>query len=65
VNVAVAPFASVAAVQVMVPFVPTAGVVQSKPAGSVIETNSSSAGRTSSTSTSSAASGPSFVRVMV
>jgi hypothetical protein len=37
VKVAVAPLASVAALQVIVPVVPTEGVVQEKPAGVVID----------------------------
>src|SRR6476619_3744319 len=44
VNVAVAPLASVAALQEIVPLAPTAGVVQLKPAGALIDWNSSDDG---------------------
>src|SRR5687768_18070377 len=46
-KIALAPLAIEPPVQVTVPFVPTAGVVQVKPAGEVMETNRSCAGSTS------------------
>src|SRR5688500_7911287 len=65
VNVALAPFACDAAVHVIVPVAPTAGVTQTKPAGVVMERKSSDAGSTSSISTLVAASGPLFVTTIV
>jgi hypothetical protein len=65
VNVAVAPLASVAALQVIVPVVRNAGVVQVKPAGAVMERKSSDAGSGSVMTGFVAASGPLFVSVIV
>lgn len=58
VNVADAPFVSDAEVQLIVPVVPTVGVVQLKPPGEVIDWKSNDAGRTSVIVTEVAASGP-------
>jgi hypothetical protein len=65
VKVAVTPSASVAAVQVMVPLAPMAGVTQSKPVGSVIDWKRSDAGSVSVMTTAVASSGPSFVSAIV
>jgi len=65
VNVAVAPFGSDDPVQVIVPVAPTAGVVQLKPAGALIDWNSSDAGSASVIVTEVAASGPWFVTTIV
>jgi hypothetical protein len=60
VNAATLGDGNVAAVQVTVPFVPTAGVVQVKPPGGPMNSNSRSAGSTSVSTTSVAALGPVF-----
>ena len=65
VKTAVVPLAIEAVVQVTVPFAPTAGVVQLKPAGTLIDWKSSPAGSVSVTTTFAAASGPLFVSVIV
>lgn len=64
-NVADAPFVSDDEVQLIVPVVPTVGVVQLKPPGDVIDWKSSDAGRTSVIVAEVAASGPWFVTTMV
>jgi hypothetical protein len=65
VNVRDAPFASEAAVQVIVPVAPTAGVVQVNGEGWVIERKSSEDGSVSVMTTFAAASGPLFVTTIV
>ena len=65
VNVAFAAFAIVAALQVIVPLAPTAGVVQLKPAGTTIDWKRSEAGSVSVTTTVDAASGPALCAVSV
>ena len=65
VKVAVAPFASDDPVQLTVPAVPTAGVVQLKPAGALIDWKRSDAGSVSVIVTDVAASGPWFVTTIV
>ena len=60
VNAAVRDAGNVAALQVTVPFVPAAGVVQVKPASGAMDSKSRSAGSTSVTTTFVAAAGPLF-----
>src|SRR5215212_9243818 len=59
------PIVNVAAVQVTVPPLPTAGVEQVHPAGEARETKDVPAGRVSTTCTDVALPGPAFVRVIV
>ena len=65
VNVAVPPFANEAAVQLIAPVVPTAGVVQLNPAGGVIDWKSSDTGSASVKATFVAVLGPPLVRLNV
>src|SRR3989441_832859 len=65
VNVAVAPLASDAAVQLTVPVEPTAGVVQVQPAGCVSDRKVVCAGNGSLMVTLAAAFGPALVTVIV
>lgn len=65
VNVAVAPLASEEPVQLIVPVVPTAGVVHTYPAGETIDWNSSVDGSVSVIVTVVAVSGPWFVTTIV
>ena len=64
-KVAVAPAASKAIVQVMVPALPTLGVEQDQPAGVVIDTNVVLAGSVSVKLTEAAAAGPLLVTTCV
>jgi hypothetical protein len=59
------PGASDAAVQEMVPFAPTAGVVHVQPAGDVSDTNVVPAGSVSDIATVAALLGPALLTVMV
>src|SRR4051812_1608774 len=65
VNVPVPPEANDDAVQVIVPVVPAAGVVQFHPGGGVIDWKRSDDGRVSVKTTFDAPSGPPFVSVKV
>ena len=65
VNVAVAPLARDAVVQLTVPVEPTAGVVQVQPAGCVSDWKVVSAGRGSFIVTLAAAFGPPLVTLTV
>jgi hypothetical protein len=65
VNVAVAPFASVAVVQVIVPVPPPAGVVQLQPAGEESEVNVVFAGVASFKARLCASVGPLLVTLIV
>lgn len=65
VNVPVPPFANEGAVQVIVPVVPTEGVVQLKPGGGVIDWKSNDDGSVSVKTTFAAALGPPLVRLNV
>ena len=65
VNVAVAPLASVTALQLIRPAPPTCGAVQTQPLGIELETKVVPAGRLSSSVTSAAKFGPLFVTVIV
>src|SRR5581483_6750418 len=64
-NVAVAPDASEAIVQVIVPLAPTAGVTHAQPAGGVSDRNPTPAGIGIDTVTFGDAEGPLFVAIAV
>ena len=65
VKFALAPPITVAVVQVIVPVIPTAGVMQFHPAGAVIDVNVRSAGNMSFIETDCASLGPLFVTLIV